>query len=131
MAVTFLLFVARWVALLTFVRGTVLIPFVLILCVLGAFINEGHWQNLLLLVGLSAIGYGLLRSGWPRAPFAIGLVLGGIAEKSLHQAMSLWGIHFVFRPLSLVLIGLICATIGFAVYKGRKAKTSTGQVSPA
>ena len=119
MAVTFLLFIARWVAVLTFIRGALLIPFVLVLCVLGAYINDGHWQNLVILVVLSAIGYGLLRFGWPRAPFAIGLVLGGIAEKSLNQAMALWGINFLFRPLSLVLIGMIVLTIGFAVYKGR------------
>ena len=124
-AVTFLLFIARWVAVLTFVRGALLIPFVLILCVLGAYMNEGQWQNLVLLVVMSAIGYGLLKYGWPRAPFAIGLVLGGIAEKSLNQAMSLWGINFLFRPLSLVLIGMICLTIGYAIYKGSKAGKSS------
>ena len=122
MAVTFLLFVARWVAIMTFVRGALLIPFVLVLCVLGAFINEGQWPNLILLVVLSAIGYGLLKFNWPRAPFAIGLVLGGIAEKSLNTALALWGYQFFLRPLSLVLIGLIVLTIGFAVYKGRKTR---------
>ncbi len=120
MAVTLLLFVARWVAILTFIRGALLIPFVLILCVLGAYINEARWENLVILVVLSMIGYGLLRFGWPRAPFAIGLVLGGIAEKSLQQALALWGLNFFLRPLSLVLIGLIVLTIGYAVYKGRK-----------
>ena len=101
-----------------------MIPFVLVLCVLGAYINEGHWQNLVILVVLSGIGYALLRFGWPRAPFAIGLVLGGIAEKSLNQALELWGINFLFRPLSLVLIAMICLTIGFAVYKGRKSNAN-------
>ena len=52
-------------------------------------------------------------------------MLGGIAEKSLNQAMSLWGINFLFRPLSLVLIGMICLTIGYAIYKGRKANQQT------
>lgn len=120
MAVTFLLFVARWVAILTFIRGGLLIPFVLILCVLGAFINEGHWQNLVILVVFSAVGYALLRFGWPRAPFAIGLVLGGIAEKSLNTALAIWGPSFFLRPLSLVLIAMIVLTIAYAIYKGRK-----------
>ena len=57
----------------------------------------------------SAIGYGLLRADWPRAPFVIGLVLGKIAEESLHKALQLWGMDFFIRPLSLVLIGLIVA----------------------
>ena len=29
---------------------------------------------------------------WPRAPFVIGLVLGKIAEESLHKALDLWGL---------------------------------------
>ena len=44
-----------------------------------------------MLVLFSAIGYGFLRAGWPRAPFVIGLVLGGKAEESLDQALQLWG----------------------------------------
>lgn len=130
MAVAILLFFARWVAVLTFVRGEFLIPFILILCVVGSFVNESQWQNLVILVLLSAVGYGLLRAGWPRAPFAIGLVLGGIAEKSLHKALALWGPEFFLRPLSLVLIGLIVLTIGWAVYSGRR-RTRTHAVLSA
>ena len=40
---------------------------------------------------ISVVGYAMLRSGWPRAPFVIGLVLGRIAEESLHKALGLWG----------------------------------------
>ncbi len=119
-AVIALLAIARWVALLTFIRGGRLIPFVLILCVLGAFLGEGRWENLVLLAFLSLIGYGLLRFDWPRAPFAIGIVLGGIAENSLHKALALWGLEFFLRPLSLVLIVLIALTIGWAIYRGRQ-----------
>ena len=118
-AVSFLLFITRWVAMLTFVNGTMLVPFIIVLAVVGAYVNEGQWQNLVILVILSAIGYGLLRYDWPRAPFVIGLVLGRISEESLHKALGLWGWQFFTRPLSLVLIGLIVATILFAVYKGR------------
>ena len=131
MAVTILLIFARWVAVLTFVRGEILIPFILILCVIGSFVNESQWQNLVILVLLSALGYGLLRAGWPRAPFAIGLVLGGLAEKSLHKALALWGLEFFLRPLSLVLIGLIVLTIAWAVYSGRRRRIEAGVPSHA
>ena len=120
LCVAIFLFLTRWVALLSFIRGGLLIPFVLILCVLGAYLSKGHWENLVMLVILSVIGYGLLRFDWPRPPFVIGLVLGGIAEESLHKALALWGLEFFLRPLSMVLIGLIVATVAFAVYRGRK-----------
>ena len=119
-AVTFLLFITRWVAVLTFVNGAMLVPFIVVLVALGAYVNEGRWENLVILVVLSAIGYGLLRADWPRAPFVIGLVLGRIAEESLHKALQLWGMEFFLRPLSLVLIGLITATIAYAVYQNMR-----------
>ena len=52
-----------------------------------------------------------------RAPFVIGLVLGGKAEASLHQALQLWGFSFFLRPLSLVLIAMIVALMGYAFYR--------------
>jgi TctA family transporter len=124
-AVTFLLFIMRWAATLTFINGAMLVPFIVVLAVTGSYINEGQWQNLVILAALSAIGYGMLRFGWPRAPFVIGLVLGRISEESLHKALGLWGLSFFWRPLSLVLIGIIVATVAFAVY--RNVRTSAPQ----
>ena len=80
-----------------------------------------------MLVVLSAIGYGLLRFDWPRAPFVIGIVLGKIAEESLHKALGLWGLGFFTRPLSLILIGLILATIAYAVYQNVRPRTPAQQ----
>ena len=120
-AICILFFVVRWAAMLTFVNGLILVPFILTLVVVGAYVSEGQWQNLVILVILSAIGYGLLKADWPRAPFVIGLVLGKIAEESLNKALGLWGPSFFLRPLSLVLISLIALTIGYAVRRQVKA----------
>jgi len=95
--------------------------------VVGAYVSEGQWQNLVVLVVLSAIGYGLLRANWPRAPFVIGIVLGKIAEESLHKALELWGLRFFTRPLSLVLIGLIVLTIAYAVYRNVRPRAAKAQ----
>lgn len=119
-AVTFLLFITRWVAVLTFINASMLVPFIIVMVAIGAYVNEGQWENLVILVMMSAVGYGMLRAGWPRAPFVIGLVLGRIAEESLHKALDLWGYSFFVRPLSLVLIGMIIATVSFAIYKSRR-----------
>ena len=119
-AVSFLLFITRWVAVLTFINATMLVPFIVVLVVIGAYVNEGQWENLLILLAMSMVGYAMLRANWPRAPFVIGLVLGRIAEESLHKAMDLWGLAFFTRPISLVLIGMIVATIIFAILRSRK-----------
>jgi TctA family transporter len=117
LAVSMLLVICRWVAVLTFVNGRMLVPFILVFVSLGCFVSDFQWQNLIVLVLFSFIGYGFLRADWPRAPFVIGLVLGGKAEASLHQALQLWGFSFFLRPLSLVLIAMIVALMGYAFYR--------------
>jgi TctA family transporter len=53
------------------------------------------------------------------------LVLGRIAEESLHQALALWGLQFFLRPLSIVLTALIFITIAFAVIRGRRNRVQS------
>lgn len=106
-------------SLLVFVRGTLLIPFVLVLAFLGAYLSEAAWENIVLLVGLGVLGYFLKKHGWPRPPFVIGLVLGKIAEDSIHKALAIWGPTFFMRPLSLFFIALIILTIGMYIVRQR------------
>ncbi len=119
-AVVMFLGVARWLGLLSFVRGGLLIPLVLLLALLGSYLSRGHWENLVVIALLGLLGYGLKRFGWPRPPFVIGLVLGPIAEKSLHKALALWGGAFLLRPLSMVIIGIIAVTVAFTIFQRRK-----------
>ncbi len=94
-AVAILLVVCRWVAVLTFINGRMLVPFILVFVAIGCFVSEFQWQNLIVLVLFSAIGYGFLRAGWPRAPFVIGLVLGGKAEESLQPGAPALGLRLL------------------------------------
>ncbi|MBK5565422.1 MAG: tripartite tricarboxylate transporter permease [Ensifer sp. SSB1] len=123
-AVGILLFACRWIAVLTFVNGRMLAPFILIFVTIGCFVSDVQWQNLVLLVLFSAVGYGFQRAGWPRSPFVIGLVLGGQAEASLHQALQLWGYSFFLRPMSLVLISMIVALMAYAFYRNFRPSSS-------
>ena len=107
-------------SLLIFVRGGLLIPFVLVLAFLGAFLSESGWENMVLMAVLGVLGYYLKTFGWPRPPFVIGLVLGKIAEDSIFKALAIWGPTFFLRPLSLVLIALIVLTVGAYVWRLRR-----------
>jgi putative tricarboxylic transport membrane protein len=113
-------------SLLIFVRGALLIPFVLVLAFLGAFLSEAGWENMLLMAVLGVLGYYLKKFGWPRPPFVIGLVLGGIAEDSIFKALAIWGPTFFLRPLSLLLIGLIVMTVVIYVIRLRKTDKKQG-----
>lgn len=120
LAVVVFLICAPYFGLLSFVRGGLLIPFVFLLAMLGSYLSANQWENLVILGGLGTLGYFLKRYRWPRPPFVIGLVLGPIAEDSLHKAMALWGPSFLLRPLSLLFIAIIVASVGFYVFRTRR-----------
>jgi putative tricarboxylic transport membrane protein len=111
LAVILLLACAPWFSLLAAIRVQLLVPFIIVMSLLGAIVNGGAWQNLIILGLLGSIGYLFKKYDWPRAPFVVGIMLGPIAEVSHHQAMEIWGPAFLTRPLALCLLVLIAATI--------------------
>ena len=125
-AVFMFLAVVRWLGLIAFIRGGLLIPFVLVLALLGSYLSRGQWENLVLILVLGFLGYGLKRFNWPRPPFVIGLVLGPIAEESLHKALALWGPAFLLRPISVVLVLIIVGTVLFTWFRRLQRRPNHG-----
>jgi putative tricarboxylic transport membrane protein len=113
-----------WISKLGSVKATFLIPYVLVFALLGCYLFGSNWQNLVLVMVMGSIGYLFKRHDWPRAPFIIGVILGKIAEDSLQKAIGLFGMSFFYRPVSLILIALIFASIGFYVYRTRKPQVA-------
>jgi TctA family transporter len=109
-----------WIGKLGSAKASFLIPYVLVFALLGCYLFQGNWQNLILVLVMGSLGYLFKRHDWPRAPFIIGVILGKIAEDSLLKALGIWGPGFFLRPISLVLIGLIAASIGFYLWRARK-----------
>lgn len=124
LAVAILLLFAPWFGQLASIRTGLMIPFIIVLSLLGSYLGSGAWQNFIVLAALGAISYLLKKYDWPRPPFVIGIVLGPIAETSLHQAMSIWGPSFMLRPVSLVLLALIVVTVTLNITRMRRRKVS-------
>jgi putative tricarboxylic transport membrane protein len=78
------LFFLNYLARLTLIRGTVLIPFILFFAFVGAYASNNHLGDLLVLVVFGLFGYLMIRCGWPRAPLVLGFVLGRIAENNFY-----------------------------------------------
>jgi len=121
-AVVFLLLCMRWIAPIAYLPAGVIVPVVMCLIVLGSYLSALNWQVFMILLVLGALGCAMKRYGWPRPPLLIGLALGPIAETSLMHSLSLWGLSFLTRPISMVLLGLIVLSI--ALYYRRLRKTS-------
>ncbi len=120
-AVAMLLLVARHLVRLVQLAEPMLVPVVFVLVLLGSQVSALNWQHSIILLVLGLFGYGLKRFGWPRAPFAIGLALGSIAEVSLIQALEISGPTFFLRPFSLVLELLIVITIAQYWWRRRQS----------
>ncbi len=118
LAVVLLLAFAPWLSRVASLPSGLLVPFVIVLSLLGSYLGAGAWQNFVLVIGLGVIAWLFKKYDWPRPPFVIGIVLGPIAEDSFHKAWDLWGLSFVLRPISLALIAVIIATI--FLYVARK-----------
>jgi TctA family transporter len=123
-----LLVAAPWVGRLAFVRIGRLVPVVFVLAIVGSFAVTATWECLPLLVAVSALGWAMKRGGWPRAPFAIGLVLGEIAEVTLHQSLVLFGPAFLLRPGCLALLVAVAAALVFS--RARRAGRAAPEARP-
>jgi putative tricarboxylic transport membrane protein len=126
LCVVILVALTPWLGSLANVRPPLLIPFVLVFALLGSYLSSAAWENLILIFFLGCLGYMCRRHSWPRPPFVIGVVLGPVAEDSLHKALALWGPSFFLRPLSLILIAMIIGSIVFYVWRTRRENALEG-----
>jgi TctA family transporter len=119
------------IARVALLRVSLIVPFVLVFIVLGSFLSENAWQNMIVTLGAGALGYGMKRFGYPRAPLIMGFVLGRLAETNLALALQLWGWAFVARPLTAALLGLALLSIAghawTALRRRPPSRGSTGE----
>ena len=106
----------------TYIRGSLLIPFILMLIYLGAFAEKNAFPDLILVLIFGGLGWVLNKLKWPRPPLILGLVLGGLAESRLFLSMGNYGLRWIWRPMVLVLIAVTLLGVFYSVFKGRKEK---------
>jgi TctA family transporter len=104
----------------TRIRGTVLIPVILVLIFIGSFTSNNHYGDIVLTLVFGAMGYLMVVAGWPRAPFVLGLVLGKIAEGYLYISVARYGASWLSRPVVLVLFAMALAVIFWPLLQRRR-----------
>jgi len=102
-------------AKITTIRGSVLIPIILVLVFMGSWMATQELGDWLVLLGLGVLGYLMKRWGWPRPPIALGIVLGPIMERYLDISVSRYGWAWLWeRPICIILILMTLATLYYA-----------------
>ncbi len=128
-AVAICLPLAGTMAKITFLRTSVMIPFILVCGLLGSYLTTSRIGDILITVLFGVIGYGMKKFDYARGPLILGIVLGKIAENALHVSLNLYGLMFVFRPIAFVILLITLATVFFPVYRAHARKKKIEETS--
>jgi putative tricarboxylic transport membrane protein len=105
------LFLVKPLLLVLRIRRTVLMPVIFVLCTVGAFASASRLFDIYSMLAVGIGAFFLRRRGYQMAPFVLGLVLGGLLDKSLRRGLVLSDgsiAPFFTRPISM---GLASVTI--------------------
>jgi putative tricarboxylic transport membrane protein len=96
---------------------TVIVPFVIVFCVVGSYLERDTVFSVYAMLGLGVLGYLMQRYGYSVITFLIGFVVGPIFELSLRQALIITN-HDVTKvlqhPIALAfLLAALVAVVAF------------------
>ena len=100
---------------LTKLRTALIVPFILVTIMVGSYLQNGRFENFIITVVMSLVGYLMKKYEYHPAPLVLGLVLGEIAETNLHISLRLWGVAFLTRPITMVLLAFTLLTVFYPV----------------
>lgn len=107
----------KQLAKVTMIRGSLLIPPILLLIYVGAFAEKNAFPDLFLVLLFGMLGWMMEKFHWPRPPLILGVVLGPLAENRLFLATDNYGLAWLARPGVLILIALTLAGAFYPVLK--------------
>lgn len=96
----------RPISKLSLVPGEKIVPFLLVLLVLGAYQSTMSWGDLILFVIIGLLGYAMTILDWPRPPLLIGFVLAMSAERYYWISIERYGWDWITSPV-VILIAII------------------------
>jgi putative tricarboxylic transport membrane protein len=118
-------------ARLTFIRGTLLVPFLVVLLGIGAYTSSNSYFDVFVMLAASAVGVLAIRFDWPRVPFLLAVILGAIAERYLFLSYSLSGWAWMADPIVIGLFLVSAFAVARPFVKTARARRRAGTASPA
>ncbi|MBI2987448.1 MAG: tripartite tricarboxylate transporter permease [Deltaproteobacteria bacterium] len=109
-------------AALTFIRGSLLIPFLLFFVFIGSFTANNSLADLIATLIFGVAGYFMVLYGWPRPPLILGLILGKIAENYLWISTAAYGSKWLLFPSVIILIIITIVIVAYPTIKERRGR---------
>jgi putative tricarboxylic transport membrane protein len=108
------------------VRPGVLAPITVVITMLGVYSIRNNAFDMLLVIGLGLLGYGMRKLGFEPGPFVLAFVLGSLLEASFRRSMRLFDgdvTEFAQRPVSGTLVAvLVLAVVIVPLLRGVRAR---------
>lgn len=109
----------KQIVAITRVRGTILVPFILSLIILGAYVENNDMSGIWITLGIGVLGYVLVLLDWPRPPLVLAFVLGKFAENYLWLAQQVYGFTWLSRPIVVAILLMMVAYLVYVVKQRR------------
>ena len=107
-------------ARITQVRGSIIIPIILVLIYLGAFAEKNAFEDMIVVLFFGGLGWVMEKLEWPRPPVLLGLVLGPLAENRLFLSTDNYGIAWLRRPGVLIIFAITLFGIIYPILKNKR-----------
>jgi putative tricarboxylic transport membrane protein len=108
------LFLVRPLLVVMRVKRTILMPIIFLLCTIGAFAGASRLFDVYCMLAIGIGAFFLRRRGYQMAPFVLGLVLGGLLDKSLRRGLVLSDgslLPFFTRPICIAFASVTIITM--------------------
>jgi putative tricarboxylic transport membrane protein len=124
-AVTVAFLLLKQLVKLSFLKGTWLVPFLLVLLSIGAFTANNDSKDIVVMIVAAAFGVVCIHWDWPRVPFLLAIVLGATAERYLFLSYSLDRWSWLNHPIVVALAAVVVIVFGGPyVRKGLKRRAA-------
>jgi putative tricarboxylic transport membrane protein len=106
---------------------SILYPFIIVVCMVGAYSLDGSIFQVFIMFGFGVIGYFVKKLEFPAAPILLGLILGPMVERALYQSLTISKGHysiFFTRPYSVLFLVIAFAVLTIPVVRWWRQRRS-------
>lgn len=111
---------------ITYVRGMVLIPVVILLLFVGSYTEGNSFLGVIITLAAGALGTLMQYLGWPRPPLILGLVLGRMLEKNMFTTYEAYGWSFLSRPFILAVLAILGGIVLLPLVRRARGRRNQG-----
>ncbi len=111
---------AKWLVRVASIRAGILVPWILMLIMVGAYVPNRSYVDVFITLGFGLLGIAMKAYHYPRVVLLLVVVLAKTLELNFWMGLQYFGMSMFLRPIVLIFIALIVITIGSNYYFSKR-----------